>query len=323
MNYSKVYDQIINRAKDRKPVGYTEKHHIVPRSLGGSDDKSNLVRLTPREHLIAHMLLVQIHKGTRAYYSMVQALIFMCSPGAQTKGELKSSTHYEKLRVELGEAARLRNLERVKLGTNPFAGEKGSKLAKERSLKREAEGKGMNFYLPTEVRSRSKKEFWASMSPEERLEHGKYLHSTRSAENIQQTVDKSAKTRRENDEKILISRQQRMIRINLFSPEIIKESERKLNQLSSDGTVTEYTNLNDLGKLKTLLDKSLKTLSDQDFSNSLKLSLKVLRQSQSGLAKLTGSSQATVGAWVKGQRIQTDERKRQVLFLIRQAVSTL
>lgn len=37
--------------------GYFEIHHIVPRSVGGSDDESNLVMLTGREHFIAHMLL--------------------------------------------------------------------------------------------------------------------------------------------------------------------------------------------------------------------------------------------------------------------------
>lgn len=36
---------------------YVEKHHIVPRSEGGTDDRSNLVELYPREHFIAHWLL--------------------------------------------------------------------------------------------------------------------------------------------------------------------------------------------------------------------------------------------------------------------------
>lgn len=59
MNYRKHYDLLIERAKTRKiPKGlYVEKHHIVPRSEGGTDDQSNLVHLYPREHFLAHWLL--------------------------------------------------------------------------------------------------------------------------------------------------------------------------------------------------------------------------------------------------------------------------
>jgi hypothetical protein len=45
------YFSIVNRALSRV-VGdmYVEKHHIIPKSLGGSNDKSNLVKLTAKEH---------------------------------------------------------------------------------------------------------------------------------------------------------------------------------------------------------------------------------------------------------------------------------
>lgn len=62
MNYQKLYDKIIERAKHRMLDGYSEKHHIVPKSYGGSNTKDNLVRLTAREHFIAHWLLFKIHK---------------------------------------------------------------------------------------------------------------------------------------------------------------------------------------------------------------------------------------------------------------------
>ena len=38
MNYQKIYDTLINRAKDRIYAGYTEKHHIIPRCMGGNDE---------------------------------------------------------------------------------------------------------------------------------------------------------------------------------------------------------------------------------------------------------------------------------------------
>lgn len=44
-----------------KLTGYYEKHHIIPRCLGGLDEDSNYVLLTYREHILAHMLLYILH----------------------------------------------------------------------------------------------------------------------------------------------------------------------------------------------------------------------------------------------------------------------
>lgn len=61
MNYAEHYERLVERALGRNLSGYFEKHHVVPKCLGGSNDKSNLVRLTAREHFTAHMLLVRMH----------------------------------------------------------------------------------------------------------------------------------------------------------------------------------------------------------------------------------------------------------------------
>lgn len=61
MNYEKIYNTLINRATRRISEGYVEKHHIVPRCLGGTDAKENLVSLYPEEHFLAHQLLVKLH----------------------------------------------------------------------------------------------------------------------------------------------------------------------------------------------------------------------------------------------------------------------
>ena len=66
MNYQKIYDRLIEKARFRVEIdGYFEVHHIVPKSLGGSNHSSNLVKLTAREHFIAHCLLARIHGGTQ------------------------------------------------------------------------------------------------------------------------------------------------------------------------------------------------------------------------------------------------------------------
>ncbi|AUM58396.1 homing endonuclease [Proteus phage phiP4-3] len=64
MNYKRIHDLIINRAINRPiPIGYTEKHHIIPKSLGGGNEPENIVILTGREHYIIHKLLYKIYKN--------------------------------------------------------------------------------------------------------------------------------------------------------------------------------------------------------------------------------------------------------------------
>lgn len=60
--YYKWYIKLTSK-QDRKLECYTEKHHIIPRSLGGKDTKENLVGLTAREHFIAHLLLTKFTFG--------------------------------------------------------------------------------------------------------------------------------------------------------------------------------------------------------------------------------------------------------------------
>lgn len=63
MDCKRVYDALVGRTQERVSVsGYAEVHHIVPRAHGGTDDPSNLVQLTAREHFIAHWLLWRIHR---------------------------------------------------------------------------------------------------------------------------------------------------------------------------------------------------------------------------------------------------------------------
>lgn len=64
MDYTKHYGVLMEKAKQRTEVpGYSETHHIVPKCLGGTNDKENLVDLYPEEHYIAHLLLAKIYGG--------------------------------------------------------------------------------------------------------------------------------------------------------------------------------------------------------------------------------------------------------------------
>jgi len=65
MNYAKIYNALIERAQNRELDGYVERHHIVPRCMGGTDDRDNLVSLTPEEHYVAHQLLVKMYPNAK------------------------------------------------------------------------------------------------------------------------------------------------------------------------------------------------------------------------------------------------------------------
>lgn len=74
--YTRWYYEIINRSNHCAPSGYVEKHHIVPRCLGGSSHPSNVVALTAREHFICHLLLTKMLDGL-AKHKMQFALNMM------------------------------------------------------------------------------------------------------------------------------------------------------------------------------------------------------------------------------------------------------
>lgn len=65
MNYQRIYDEFIKdrRIKELTISGYTEKHHIIPRSHGGDNSKGNLIKLSAQDHYFAHELLAKIHGG--------------------------------------------------------------------------------------------------------------------------------------------------------------------------------------------------------------------------------------------------------------------
>lgn len=66
MDYKTIYLNLISSRQKRtlpKEV-YTEIHHILPKCLGGTDEPSNLIRLTFREHYVAHWLLTKIYKDS-------------------------------------------------------------------------------------------------------------------------------------------------------------------------------------------------------------------------------------------------------------------
>lgn len=95
MNYKKIYDQIINRAKTRIVSGYKERHHIVPRCIGGTDNLDNLVELTAREHFLVHKLLCEIYPNND---KLQYALWMMSNVKYENRTYNISNREYERIR---------------------------------------------------------------------------------------------------------------------------------------------------------------------------------------------------------------------------------
>lgn len=99
MNYQKIYDDLISKARyecrkklNKQDINYVyyENHHIIPKCLGGNDEKNNLVLLTAKEHFIAHKLLVFIHSHNKN-------IVYACVRLAYSKSSdyIKSARDYE------------------------------------------------------------------------------------------------------------------------------------------------------------------------------------------------------------------------------------
>jgi len=122
--YKKWYFEIINRAKDRKLSIY-EKHHIIPKSLGGSNNKSNIANLSPREHFICHHLLTKMTEGKNlikmryAFWSMTR--------NTKRTNRIISSKQYEIARKSFIQNTKNKSYDEI------YGKEKSAEIRKKRS----------------------------------------------------------------------------------------------------------------------------------------------------------------------------------------------
>ena len=142
MNYLQIYEDIINNAeleKRKKKQGiYYENHHILPVSLGGENEKENLIFLTGKEHFICHKLLVEIFPEEN---SLKYALWMMMNVKNIGERNYKvGSREYERLRI-------IYSLIAVKDNSgigNPMYGKKHKKKSIEKMSKSRPSIKGIN-----------------------------------------------------------------------------------------------------------------------------------------------------------------------------------
>ena len=99
--YEKWYNAITLSGKIPRD-GYTEKHHILPKSLGGKDSAENLTNLTAREHFICHWLLTKIYSTGEEHWKMINAFRMMRAenPRQQRYKTKVTARVYENLKKE-------------------------------------------------------------------------------------------------------------------------------------------------------------------------------------------------------------------------------
>lgn len=107
-----TYEEFINNileTRGRNGCGeeYHERHHIVPKCMGGSNDKDNLIDLFAREHFEAHRLLALENPDVQG---LVYALWRMCHiPGSSKRRNEITSEEYEEARNKNNEALKGKN----------------------------------------------------------------------------------------------------------------------------------------------------------------------------------------------------------------------
>lgn len=103
--YTKIYFAIIERAlNSNNENNYTEKHHIIPRSLGGTNDLENIVRLIPREHYIVHWLLTKMCSNKKHMQKMKYAM--RCMAWDKTGNRKITSWQYEIAKKKISESVK-------------------------------------------------------------------------------------------------------------------------------------------------------------------------------------------------------------------------
>jgi hypothetical protein len=136
--YTKWYYQIIEKSRLSFNDGYHEIHHIIPRSLGGSNDPTNLVRLSAREHFICHLLLTRMVEDNLRYKTSKAFTMMSNISGPGQERYIVNSYLYEILKkntmvpedVRIKMSVSQKNRFKNKPGT--FSGKKHSEVTKKR-----------------------------------------------------------------------------------------------------------------------------------------------------------------------------------------------
>lgn len=115
--YTFWYRNLMDRARTRVLSGYVERHHVIPKALGGNDRTDNLVALTAKEHFVAHHLLTKMCVQDSHRLSMGSAFFLMHHHST-------ASRYYKSRTYELAKKLMAEHRMSFSGDKNPFYGRK-------------------------------------------------------------------------------------------------------------------------------------------------------------------------------------------------------
>jgi hypothetical protein len=138
--YYNKYNQIIKHYKDldlkKSNEFYTESHHIIPKSIGGTNKKDNLVRVPARVHFLLHWMLYRIYKTVK----MGNAWFMMSATLGEDRYNSKSFSYARNTKARIMSERHVSVETRAKMS----ASKKGTSINKGRIFSDETKAKMAN-----------------------------------------------------------------------------------------------------------------------------------------------------------------------------------
>lgn len=143
--YTKWYQEIVYKARQKIYDDYTELHHIIPISLGGDDSVDNVVKISAKEHFILHHLLTKM-VYEKDLSKMWNAFFLMHFHNSNKRYSTPRTYELSKMHMAL--------IKKELIGDkNPFYGKQHSKETKQKmsaswnkNAQRNVDNKKYNFY---------------------------------------------------------------------------------------------------------------------------------------------------------------------------------
>ena len=176
MNYNDFITNILNtRGRFECKNEYHERHHIIPKCLGGTDNEDNLIDLYAKEHFIAHKLLADENSDN---IKLVQAYAIMAFTSNQYEKRYElTPEEYEEARKKFSTALKERYKNKE---SHPSY---GTHISEERKRRISEANKGNKYCLGRVVSEETRKKISeANKNPS--AEYRQYLSDIRKGKGL-------------------------------------------------------------------------------------------------------------------------------------------
>lgn len=154
MNYQKIHDCIINRARQRILFDeqYTEKHHIIPKCEGGKENDETVL-LTHKEHKLIHKLRYKITNviGNLLAYNFMTNSVSSRRKNILLSAKLGGIEHHRKYKIKNPEEYSKRQSVSGKNGGNVCFEKKLGFFQMSNDEKRQSQDKGRKTIVENKI----------------------------------------------------------------------------------------------------------------------------------------------------------------------------